>query len=149
MTRTVVLTVTSPIYSSYPDEEWAQHCDVLETMQRELVDDEIGYNLAFSDAGGPNAKQRKQVAQVAAIRPQDAAMVSSSTFVRGVVTAVSWLGVRVKAFSPNEWRNAFARVGITSPDEVNRIGSLVLECERELDVRLDSIAAIRDELVGG
>ena len=67
--------------------------------------------LVLTDGGGPNSAQRA-VAQKAAEQMGGAAMpvavVSSSTFVRGIVTAFNWFNMNLRAFSPLEITKALS-----------------------------------------
>jgi hypothetical protein len=144
--HSVIVFVGSPDATSVPDDEWTRYCEVCETMQRELSGSDVGRVLVVSDAVGPNARQRTQIAAIAAVRPHKSVMITSSFLVRGLVTALSWLGISMKAFSPSEWRRAFAEIDLEGADEVRRIAEAALACEEELGARLQSLGPLRAEL---
>lgn len=56
----------------------------------------------MTDGGAPDAAQRKRLAEVVRGWEPVAAVISESLLVRGVVTALAWLGMRVRFFSVSE-----------------------------------------------
>src|SRR5262245_22469365 len=54
--------------------------------------------LIVTAGGGPTAAQREQLAREKIAAP--AAVVTRSVIARGIVTALSWLGQRTRAFAP-------------------------------------------------
>lgn len=52
--------------------------------------------------GGPNAKQRKQLAENLRRFGMRCAIMTSSPVIRGIVTAVAWLNVDLRAFAPGD-----------------------------------------------
>ena len=85
------------------DQEWQLALDLV----REHVS-EIRCGLIVTDGGGPNAHQRKALdEQLMHQRATPRAVVTSSAVARGIVTATSWLGHRLKAFSPDQLSLAF------------------------------------------
>jgi hypothetical protein len=84
------------------DEEWDQH----------LVDAEACLTatrgvLVFSPVAGPTSRQRAALGKHPALLARPTAIVSASRLTRGIVTAVSWLGGRPRAFSPDAVELAF------------------------------------------
>jgi hypothetical protein len=55
--------------------------------------------------------QRKQGAELFKSRNIRAAVITDDTFVRGLVTAVNWLGANVNAFSWSDTKNALKYLG--------------------------------------
>jgi hypothetical protein len=53
--------------------------------------------------GAPNAAQRASLGNALGRKGQPSAVLTSSTLTRGVVTAISWLGIPVRAFKPDSW----------------------------------------------
>jgi hypothetical protein len=91
------------------DDEWQAVIDMVRDR-----DADIESALIFSDGGGPNAHQRKLYArEVARSKSRPRAVVTASALARGIVTAISWLGPRMKAFSPDELPEALDFLGIT------------------------------------
>ena len=58
--------------------------------------------VVVTDGGAPDAAQRKRLAEVVRGWEPVAAVISVSLLVRGVVTALAWLGMRVRFFSVSE-----------------------------------------------
>jgi hypothetical protein len=56
--------------------------------------------------GGPNAKQRKRLVELQQKVDIRFAIASDSLVVRGIVTAVAWLGVPLRAFEPDDYTAA-------------------------------------------
>jgi hypothetical protein len=105
------LTVAAHIADSLPDEEWTEYVEALKRTQeaygsaRELV-----LNLS---RGGPNAAQRKYVAEQLDPRAIETAVLSGNFIVRGMVTALGWLRLStIRAFPPEAYDQAAAHLGI-------------------------------------
>lgn len=77
-------------------------------------------SIAFTDGGAPNGAQRKQVNDFLRGQASRGAVVTASTMVRGVVTALSWFNAQMKAFSPSELDAALVHLGV-HPDEMERV----------------------------
>lgn len=58
--------------------------------------------ISLTDGGAPNSAQRKSMNDYLAGRVPLSAVVTQSTVVRGVVTAMSWFNPNIKSFSPEE-----------------------------------------------
>lgn len=72
---------------------------------------DIRFNLVIALGQlGITSKQRKTMADVARVRGIDTAAVTDSRIVRGMITAVSWVGVRIDSFSLGSLANAVAAV---------------------------------------
>jgi hypothetical protein len=94
--------------SSAPSEiEWAPYF-------RELVkhDPKNLRSLAFTDGGAPGGAQRKQLNDFLQGQASPAAVVTSSSMVRGVVTALSWFNSQMRAFAPHELDAALRYLGV-------------------------------------
>jgi hypothetical protein len=63
--------------------------------------------LVLSEGGGPNAQQRTSIARFPHLKPLPTAIVTRAAVVRGVVTAIRWLGKNIRAFRPEELDDAF------------------------------------------
>jgi regulator of extracellular matrix RemA (YlzA/DUF370 family) len=66
--------------------------------------------------GGPNAKQRKALADATQGLDVRCAILSDSMAVRGVVTALAWLGLAQKAFQPLDHRAAGDYLDLTAAE---------------------------------
>lgn len=68
--------------------------------------------LVVTDGGGPDAKQRAMTNEYLKGVPMVVAVCTDSTFVRGIVTAMSWFNPRIKAFSKAQIQDALEYLGI-------------------------------------
>ena len=84
----VVLYVGSPT-----DAEWVAYIDA---VQRNGI--ERTSHLVFTEAGGPNAKQRRYLNNALAGRDVPVAVVSGNVYIRSVVTVLSWFNRKIRAF---------------------------------------------------
>lgn len=94
------------------DEEWARWIaltlDPYAHGVRTLV--ESGGN------SGPNAKQRKALAEALQGVDIRSAILTDSLVVRGIVTAIAWLNVSLKAFAPDQQREAADYLGLDASE---------------------------------
>lgn len=110
------------------DEEWQRFLKVLQTAPiTRYVTGSLGKVETSS-------LQRKQSAETLKARGIRTAVLTDDTLVRGVVTAVSWLGANVNAFAWNDLKSAFSYLGYTGPTADRAIGEL-LRVRREVEVR--------------
>jgi hypothetical protein len=101
---------------------WGEKCDVVIGVHTERApsDDEwdgwielcakatpnrLGF-LVFTDGGGPSSIQRSKLSMIPELKRIPSAVVTSSAVGRGIVTAVAWLGTKVRAFAPVNVRDA-------------------------------------------
>lgn len=68
--------------------------------------------VALTDGHGPNAAQRGLVVDEEGLIDVPFAIVTGSVVVRGIVTALRWLGKNIKAFSPAEIGDAFVYLAL-------------------------------------
>jgi len=90
-------------------------------------------SLVFSDGGMPGSAQRQsstRIIDTARGREMPIAMVSSSSVVRGVVTAAHWFGLNMRAFTPAELHDALRYLAVAP--------------ERHADLRRDLADLARD-----
>ena len=71
--------------------------------------------LVATKGGGPTSTQRKYLNDLLAGRHVPVAVMSSSTAVRGVVTALSWFNRKIKAFPPEGLADALTYLEIPNP----------------------------------
>jgi hypothetical protein len=83
------------------DREWAYFVELC--RQRDGQDIRC---LVESHKTGPNAKQRKALADATTGIDYRAAILTDSIVARGIVTALSWLGVPQRAFAPDDFASA-------------------------------------------
>ena len=72
--------------------------------------------LNFTDGGAPNGAQRKQVNDFLKGRTSRCAVVTASPFVRGVVTALSWLNAEINAYPPDDVDSALEHLAVRTEE---------------------------------
>jgi hypothetical protein len=101
------------------DEEWRRFIDATLAAANEHKGDFTKVkSLVITDGGGPNAAQRKLASDMLSGRQACTAVISHSSLIRGVITAMAWFNAKVKAFSPDERASAFRHLEI--PDAIAR-----------------------------
>jgi hypothetical protein len=128
---------------------WREKCDVVIGVHTEQAPSDSEWDgwiqicakrapnrlgfLIFTDGGGPSSVQRSKLSRIPELKTIPSAVVTSSAVGRGIVTAVSWLGTKVRAFAPANLRDALDYLRV--PEELR-------------DGVLREVAAIRMCLVG-
>jgi hypothetical protein len=117
------------------DEEWNEY------LQFNLdMGSEHGVNvrsLAVTEGGAPTAAQRKTFHDAATRLLKKhpgvvrGAVVTPSTFVRGVVTAMSLVNPMIKAFSPAEMKECYAYMGVPEA-YAGRVDALIASLKASL-----------------
>jgi hypothetical protein len=97
------------------DAEWDPYIDELVKHDPKQL-----RSLAFTDGGAPSGAQRKQVNDFLKGQASRAAVITASTMVRGVVTALSWFNSQMKVYPPDELEAALQHLGVR-PDEVPQV----------------------------
>jgi len=92
----VIHGTTDPI-----EEDWRLYMNAVRSEERKMADFGKMRTLVFSAGGGPNAKHRKEINEFLGGRATPVAIVTSSTVMRGVVTALQWFNPLARAFSPD------------------------------------------------
>lgn len=90
------------------DDDWDEYLATL------AANPSVKAFLISADNHGPNANQRAKLANLRSIDPLPKAVVTTSMAVRGIVTALSWLGSNIRAFAPNQIEGAFEYLGVAS-----------------------------------
>lgn len=70
--------------------------------------------LVYSEGGGPNAAQRRQMIEFLEGRDSITAVLTASAAVRAVVTAFSWFRPDIRAFAPRDLAGAAHYLGLPS-----------------------------------
>lgn len=115
-----------------------------------LVENRASQILVFTDGVGPDAKQRKRMVERVSHLEARTAVVSSALGVRGMVTALSWFGIPVKAFGPRDLEMALDHLGVSSAArtqvlrEALRVRLELLDVAGLVDAMTDD--AVRDAL---
>lgn len=89
------------------DETWK---DYIRCLQLPAVAKHIGASVGKTEV---SSVQRKEAAEILKRRGIRVAAVTDDTLVRGLVTAISWLGANISAFSWTNARDALKDLGIT------------------------------------
>jgi hypothetical protein len=110
----VIVTVhTSKAPSS---EEWSAYLEAVLAAGR-LFGNDLGRcrHLVFTDGGGPDADQRAAAAKMSDQmngKTMPVAVLTTVRFVRVIVTALHWLGIRIQACHPAEIRAVLDSMGL-------------------------------------
>ncbi len=95
-----------------PDEaEWMRYAEDLVARAKQGTIDTL---LVFTDGAGPSPRQRKSVIDVP--KHFRTVVITRSAISRGIVTALAWVGVNIRAFAPSELDAGFARLEIPTAD---------------------------------
>jgi regulator of extracellular matrix RemA (YlzA/DUF370 family) len=102
------------VHDSAPpsDDEWARWV----ALVHEPASPELRLLVETTGQGGPNAKQRKALADATRGLDVRAAILSDSMAVRGVITALAWLGLAQRAFVPGDHRGAADYLGLSAQE---------------------------------
>lgn len=79
--------------------------------------------------------QRKRAAEFANERGIRTIVITDDRIGRGIVTAVSWLGANIKAFSWNDLINATEAAGIKDPVEQKHVAQLARDLRKQAETR--------------
>lgn len=110
------------------DEEWTQYCEDTKRWRNSIEG-----ILVVSEGGGPNTMQRGSLeAALGEDFAGKTAVVTLSRIARGIVTALSWVNPRIKAFATNQMSAAFEHVGVTNKDEHSTLLAEVIKLRTEL-----------------
>ena len=118
------------------DAEWAEYVKEF----KKFKDLTRVRSLVFTDGGAPNSAQRKEVNDLLDGRPGLTAVISASSMIRGVVTALQWFNPAIKSFSPDRVASAYEHLKLT-PAERDSVGRQVQVLRKEFDPPLQCVAA--------
>jgi hypothetical protein len=107
-------------------EEWSAF---LKAMELDLPN--LRGILVFTAGGSLNARQREQIELLTTRGNLRVAVLTDSVVVRGVVTALSWFKVQIKAFAPNAEQSALEHLGVEPAARAAVLASL-----REIKARV-------------
>ncbi|HKO94010.1 MAG TPA: hypothetical protein VJU61_22805 [Polyangiaceae bacterium] len=110
------------VHDSAPptDDEWARWVALVHAP----ASPELRLLIETTGQGGPNAKQRKALADATLGLDVRAAILSDSMAVRGVITALAWLGLAQRAFVPGDHRGAADYLGLSAQEGAKLIEAL-------------------------
>src|SRR5262245_61639906 len=115
--RTMGFTIVEGFFVSYhttenpSDSEWQDQLEFCAGKYKGLKG-----VLVWSDGGGPSSLQRSQLAESFRDAPPAVAMITESAIVRGMLTALSWFGLKQRAFRPSDMDKALAFLGVNSSE---------------------------------
>ncbi len=130
--------------------KWATFGEVLVSVTRPGIVDEDTFQVFLQDLrrdpikkylaasiGKPDATslQRKQIADVLKEHNIRTATVTDDSLTRGLVTAISWLGANIKAFSWSEMKDALRYLEVEEP-VASRALDTVARLRTEFEVSL-------------
>jgi hypothetical protein len=114
------------------DDEWTNFINDIKNKQ---VARYLATNIGTIEV---NSVQRKKFVDVSKLKPFPVAVVTDERLVRGLVTAISWFGVNVEAFSWKDLQNAIRHLGVdptAEQDVINAIRKLAQECNMLAEFR--------------
>lgn len=100
-----VIVTAAPLSGAIGEEVYLGLCNAIDQDGVKLV-----FSLTTPEAASPTATQRKLAADSMKKRQVTAVVITESRLIRGVLTAVSWLGANVNGFSWAELENALLLV---------------------------------------
>jgi len=110
----VMVTVHGPLPPT--DEEWRAYLEFSRTCVGRVT-----RSLVVSSGAGPNGRQRTMLMkEFPEFAPVPVAVVSDSSMTRGIVTALSWFGKKIRAFQPSQLTEALEYLGVP-PERHGRI----------------------------
>ena len=92
--------------------DWNSYVEALHAEEKKGVDVAQMRTIVFSDGGGPEPAMRKQVVDLLHGRTTKLAVVTGSTTLRAVMTAMSWFNRDARAFAPAEVGDALRHLGV-------------------------------------
>jgi hypothetical protein len=92
--------------------EWGAYAQALQAEVKRGIDVTEFRTIVFSEGGGPNASQRKTIADLLQGKPSPIAIVSGNPLMRTIITALSWFNPKCKSFSPSEVGRALDHLGV-------------------------------------
>jgi hypothetical protein len=90
------------------DREWDAFLDTYEREQSGMRG-----LLVFTPGPSPDSARRKRLSELNERRPVPIAVLTPSRIARGVVSALSWLGLAIRAFEPDALDKALDHLALT------------------------------------
>jgi len=115
-------------YAAPPtDDEWERWMQLV----RDRDGQQVRTMVEAHQAGGPNAKQRRLLEET--VRGVDimTAVLTDSVVTRGIVTAIAWLNISLRAFAPDQHAAAMTYLGLSEDERayaMNELPRLRREC---------------------
>lgn len=114
--------VTFTVEGAIKDDLWSRYLETLSKGNYRI-------NLAFSSNAALTALQRKAASDALKARNVQAIVMTDSALTRGIVTALTWLGTNIRAYSYSELDEA-VRVLNVNADVAQEITTLAQEFMR-------------------
>ena len=102
------------------NEEWNRWFDLIDALP-------FGTGRALIETYGPcgpNASQRKDLAVHTKQVGMRAALLTESIAIRGMVTAMAWFGIALRAFEPGQYRHAAGYLELTDHELASALEAL-------------------------
>lgn len=116
MSSTKSLHVVIGAHANSPpaDAEWKRYLGTIEATLTSHPEATRG--LTFTDGAVPSILQRGALNRILSGRNIPVAVVSESTLVRTVITALGWFNADIRAFEPTELFRACEHLGVSTSD---------------------------------
>lgn len=91
-------------------EEWRDYCARFERTRHDMRG-----VIVFTQGGGPSSRQREELRLAIGDTPvQPTAILSGSTFVRGIITSLNWFATnrQLAAFAPHDFEGALRYLAV-------------------------------------
>lgn len=105
--------------SAPTDDEWQSWITLCGERRKEPI-----RVLVESFGGGPSAKQRKELADALSGLDLRSAILTNSLITRGIVTAISWLNISLRAFAIDQHQAAAEYLGLSKDQLVDVVAAL-------------------------
>jgi hypothetical protein len=126
------IAITFTTGGQLPEQSWD---GFISDLKRKPVSRYLATNVGSAEV---TSLQRKKFVDLSKVKPFPVAVVTDERVVRGLVTAISWLGVNVKAFAWSELHDATKHLGMDETLETNvvdAIKDLMKQCGPDVDFR--------------
>lgn len=110
------------------DDEWTSYVKLVDKQGAEPLP-----QIVFTEGGGPSAKQRRDFTEMLNGRKIPVVVLTDSTMIRGIVTAISWFNDKLKTFPPVQIKDAFRYLRVPEsawPQIEDELGKLRKELAR-------------------
>lgn len=134
-TDTYILCVVLHTGSPPSEREWDDYMATIRTYDSVVP---RVRTVVFTDGGGPNSSQRKKLNEFLGGRITPVFLVSSSSVVRGITTALSWFNPQTKTASPDDIEGVFRHLSIPEGDR-EQLWTLVAQLNEKLGAELSSV----------
>jgi hypothetical protein len=101
----------------WSDEDWQGYLRLLRGLLPPLLERDRPIRVfVFAGETAPDAKQRGELKAVFGGSRQQTATVTNSKLAKYIITALAWLGLPGRAFSPEQADSAAAHLGLTASE---------------------------------